>query len=421
VTVECHSSFADEGATATDVCAGDLTSAIVVVGSVDANSPGIYTLTYTVADPSGNSTTATRIVTVVDRTPPALTLNGAAAMVLTAHQAFVDPGATATDICAGDLTSALTISGSVNPNVLGIYMLTYSVTDASGNTATAVRTVNVIDTSAPTVTLNGAATMTIECHSGFADPGATASDDYAGDLTSAIVVSGSVDANSPGSYTLTYTVSDPSGNSASAVRTVQVIDTTAPVLTLNGAASITIEAFTPFTDPGAVATDACAGDLTSAISVSGTVNNAVPGIYTLTYSVTDSSGNPTTATRTVSVVDRTAPAISALAASTSVLWPVDHEMVAITLSASVADAVDTAPVTKIISITSNESVNGQGDGNTSVDWQITDLMTLNLRAERSGKLGDRIYTITVESADASGNKATKTVNVVVPHDQQTSN
>ena len=58
---------------------------------------------------------------------------------------------------------------------------------------------------------------------------------------------------------------------------------------------------------------------------------------------------------------------------------------------------------KIISITSNQAVDAKGSGNTAPDWEITGAHTANVRAERSGKEGTRIYTITVQAVDESGN------------------
>jgi hypothetical protein len=72
---------------------------------------------------------------------------------------------------------------------------------------------------------------------------------------------------------------------------------------------------------------------------------------------------------------------------------------------------------KIKSVTSNEPINGLGDGNTESDWDIIGDLSVNLRAERSGKGSGRIYTITVECQDGSGNKSTKAVSVTVPHDR----
>src|SRR5207237_6052689 len=163
-------------------------------------------------------------VHVVDTTPPSITLNGVDPMTVECHGSFSDPGATATDTCAGDLTSAVNVSGSVNPNVAGSYTLTYTVSDGS-NTTTKTRTVNVVDTTPPTLALNGADPITVECHTSFTDPGAAASDTCAGDVTSAIQVSGSVNVDAPGAYTLTYTVSDGS-NTTTKTRTVNVVDTT---------------------------------------------------------------------------------------------------------------------------------------------------------------------------------------------------
>src|SRR5262245_10833162 len=154
-------------------------------------------------------------------------------MTIECHSAFSDPGATATDACAGDLTGSIQVSGSVDPNTPGNYTLTYSVSDGF-NTSSVQRSVNVVDTTAPDLALNGLSSMTVECHSAFSDPGATASDACAGDLTGNIQVSGSVDPNTPGSYTLTYSVSD-GFNSSSAQRTINVVDTTSPSLSVPGA------------------------------------------------------------------------------------------------------------------------------------------------------------------------------------------
>src|SRR5881628_2128000 len=310
MTIECHSVFSDPRATASDLCAGDLSSSIQVSGSVDANSVGSYTLSYSVSDGHGNSASASRTVNVVDTTSPVLSLVGAATMTIECHSVFSDPGATARDLCAGDLSGQIQVSGSVDANSVGSYTLSYSVSDGHGNSASASRTVNVVDTTSPVLSLVGAATMTIECHSVFSDPGATARDLCAGDLSGQIQVSGSVDANSVGSYTLSYSVSDGHGNSASASRTVNVVDTTAPVLSLVGAATMTIECHSVFSDPGATASDLCAGDLSSQVQVSGSVDANSVGSYTLSYSVSDGHGNSASASRSVHVVDTTAPVLS---------------------------------------------------------------------------------------------------------------
>lgn len=65
-------------------------------------------------------------------------------------------------------------------------------------------------------------------------------------------------------------------------------------------------------------------------------------------------------------------------------------------------------------VSSNEPVDGLGDGDQVPDWQIAGNLTVNLRAERAGNGSRRVYTISVGCTDASGNSSTKTV--PVPHD-----
>jgi hypothetical protein len=79
-------------------------------------------------------------------------------------------------------------------------------------------------------------------------------------------------------------------------------------------------------------------------------------------------------------------------------------------------AVDNcSPVTNVLSVASNEPVNGTGDGDTSPDWIVVDDHHVILRAERSGNGNGRIYTITITSTDDCGNVATTTTTVLVPH------
>ncbi|MCU1268244.1 MAG: uncharacterized protein JWM21_4562 [Acidobacteria bacterium] len=414
-TVECHSTFTDLGATAHDGCVGN--SAATASGSVDANTVGTYTITYNAQDPSGNSATpVTRTVNVVDTTAPTITLSGANPMTVECHTSFTDPGATANDSCSGPV--AVTASGTVNANAVGTYTITYSATDGS-NSASATRTVNVVDTINPVITLNGANPMTIECHTGFTDPGATASDSCSGNLTSAISVSGSVNPDVAGDYTLTYSVSDGS-NSQTATRSVHVVDSTAPTITLNGANPLTVECHTSFSDPGATAHDSCAGDF--AATASGTVNVNVVGSYTITYNAHDPSGNNAAAvTRTVNVVDTTAPTIT-LNGQTPSLWPANHKYQTFQVTnfvSSVTDSCNTSlGVSSVViaQVTSDETENGNGDGNTLNDIVIAgDCKSLQVRAERDGGGNGRVYTITFRVRDASGNASTATAKIVVPH------
>jgi hypothetical protein len=81
-----------------------------------------------------------------------------------------------------------------------------------------------------------------------------------------------------------------------------IIDTAAPLVSLLGDAAMQVTIGDTFVDPGAIASDAVDGDLTPHIVVTGTVDTATAGLYTLTYSATDAAGNTGTTSRTVSVV-----------------------------------------------------------------------------------------------------------------------
>src|SRR4029077_14956740 len=104
--------FIDPGATASDTCAGSL--AVTTNSNVNPNLPGSYTITYTATDPSGNSTTNTRTVVIRDTIAPVITVLGANPLTNECHTAFIDPGATAADTCAGSLT--VTTNNPVDAN-----------------------------------------------------------------------------------------------------------------------------------------------------------------------------------------------------------------------------------------------------------------------------------------------------------------
>lgn len=90
------------------------------------------------------------------------------------------------------------------------------------------------DKKAPEIALNGDAEMTVEAGSEFSDPGYTATDNYDGDLTDKVSVTGAVDTSKPGDYEIKYSVADSSKNEIEVKRTVHVTDTTAPQIKLSG-------------------------------------------------------------------------------------------------------------------------------------------------------------------------------------------
>lgn len=116
-------------------------------------------------------------------------------------------------------------------------------------------------------------------------------------------------------------------------------------------------------------------------------------------------------------LDATAPNITSVTAAPSFLWPPNHKMVSVTLSVAVTDNCDSGVLGSchIVAVSSNEPVDGIGDGNTAPDWQITGNLTVMLRAERAGGGTGRIYTIAVQCTDDAGNTASRSTIVRVPH------
>lgn len=159
------------------------------------------------------------------------------------------------------------------------------------------------------------------------------------------------------------------------------------------------------------------------VAAGGTVATQLPytaslplGANALSVTATDSEGNTSNCTSTITVVDTTPPVIVSSSVTPSSLWSPNHKMVPVSVKATVTDTCGEA-TWRIVSISSNEAVNAIGSGNTAPDWEITGPSTAQVRAERSGtnKAG-RIYTIVLEATDGSGNVSLPaSVIVTVPH------
>ena len=173
-----------------------------------------------------------------DTTAPVLVLNGASVINLEQGSSYTEQGATASDNIDGDITSSITIGGdTVNTSVVGTYNVVYSVSDTAGNSSQETRTVNVsADATIPVITLIGSSEVNINVGDVYSDAGATAQDNFDGDLTNDIVTNNSVDTSVAGSYTVTYNVNDAAGNSANeVVRLINVsVQPTGPVVLNEG-------------------------------------------------------------------------------------------------------------------------------------------------------------------------------------------
>jgi len=295
------------------------------------STSGFYELIMTYSDADDYSTShslSLSVTAISDTNIPVITLLGDNPVTIVKDTTYTDAGATASDIEDGDLTASIVVTGSVDTSTLGTYALTYNVQDAAGNFAAPVtRTVSVVeeiilDTNIPVITLLGDNPVTIVKDTTYTDAGATASDIEDGDLTASIVVTGSVDTSTLGTYVLTYNVQDAAGNFAAPVtRTVSVVeeiilDTISPVITLLGNNPESVALGDTYADAGATALDNIDGDITANIIIANPVDPSIVGVYTITYNVQDNAENDAIeVTRTVNVFDpndTTAPVITVI-------------------------------------------------------------------------------------------------------------
>ena len=283
-TIELGAGYTELGATADD------NSTVTIDDDAFMDIVGAYTITYTATDGT-NQATATRIVNVVDTTAPIITMTGANPQTIELGAGYTELGASADD------GSTVTIDSSAFTDVVGTYTITYTATDGTNPATPVTRTVNVVDTTAPIITLTGDDPQIIEQGAGYTELGASADDG------STVTIDSSAFTNVVGTYIITYTATDGT-NQATATRTVNVVDTTAPIITLTGANPQTIESGADYTELGATTDDG------SEVSIDSSAFMDVVGTYTITYTATDGTNPATPVTRTVNVVDTTAPIIT---------------------------------------------------------------------------------------------------------------
>jgi uncharacterized repeat protein (TIGR01451 family) len=479
-------------AQATDNCSVNISRTGVPAGNFFP--VGTTVITYTATDVAGNTATATQNVIVADG-PPVIYAPADASYVCPSEVPAADPSqATGPDIIdangnpqpgpPADSCSTVTVTVAESSTGAGsagsplIITRTFTATDTSGHSASAVQTITVIDAIAPAV--SAPADANFECASDV--PAANAADATASDNCAPPTITvadtnngGAGSASSPLVITRTYTATDAAGNTASDSQIITVIDATAPSIVLAGPNPQVVECHTAYNELGASATDNCSG--TFAATPSGNVDVNVVGSYTVTYSATDAAGNTAIATRTVDVVDTTAPTTTLtnlaiflnnftivfnddtvtvngqtypfngvsfthggftflfdgssvtingttypLEGKTLVLWTPTHQYQTVKLVDLIAGASDSCDTgidlndAVITSVTSDEVQNapGLGDGNTVNDIVIAaDCKSVQLRAERDNNGNGRVYTITSRVTDAQGNGHTVTSQIKV--------
>ena len=268
---------------------------------------GVTTVTYTASDPSGNQSTCSFTVTVVDNSAPVFTscpsnIQMSANSNCSAMATWTNP--IAQDNCSVNITGTHT-SGSAFP--LGVTTVTYTATDPSGNQSTCSFTVTVVDNSPPVFNScpsNILLDANNNCNRTVSWTAPVAQDNCSVQVTASHIPGSTFPV---GVTTVAYTATDQNGNQATCSFTVTVVDNSAPMFTscpsnIQVSANSNCSATATWTNP--IAQDNCSVNITG----THTSGSAFPlGVTTVTYTATDPSGNQSTCSFTVTVVDNSPP------------------------------------------------------------------------------------------------------------------
>jgi len=219
--------YTDPGYTILD--SNDTDVPVEITGTVDVNTLGQYTLTYSSTTTGVSS--VNRRVDVVDNIDPVIVLEGDNPYVIEPNSTYTEPGYTATDNRDGNITNDVIITGGdIDTSTVGINTVKYTVTDAVGNTTEVTRLVqvgNMNDSVLPVITLLGNNPFYLDRNSVYQEPGYTAQDQVdldtaSTDITSSVEVTSNIDNSTMGEYEVIYSVTDGGGNTSRVTRTVIV-------------------------------------------------------------------------------------------------------------------------------------------------------------------------------------------------------
>ena len=304
LVVEQCNAFTNPTAIATDIVDGNLSTAILVSGTVDADKVGDYTLTYSVQDAQGNKTTQVLDVQVRDTKKPSIELKATpivdgSTIKIQIKGSFIDEVYT-TDGCNGIIATTKTpLLGPVDADKKGIYPVRYNATDASANVATEdgyVINYSVDDLIAPLVNIKTADTIIHDVNTDYISQPVEYSDNFYPNSKVSLIVtygtSGKVDDRKLGTYSEIFTATDESGNSTSKIRTVKVVDRIAPIINVNPINACVGAGFNTLS--GLILEDNYYGPAILAPLVEivdHNINVWEAGVYYINYRVTDPSGN----------------------------------------------------------------------------------------------------------------------------------
>ena len=285
--------------------AADLTG----ISSIDNNMPQTFSLgstviTWIAVDNYGNTVTGDQTIIVVDTTiPTIITPQNVVAEA-------VDPNLNYIELDQPHVIDIVRIESIINdkPDAFpfGNTIVTWTVTDSSGNSATTTQTVTIIDTTAPEVFApSDVVAEAVGIANNAVELGMATTDDLIG---VASITNDAPEFFPIGETIVTWAATDSSGNSATTIQTITIIDTTAPSITAPD--SVTAEA-TSSESTTVELSNPLANDLIGVASITNDAPEFFPiGETIVTWAATDSSGNSATTTQTVTIIDTTAPELT---------------------------------------------------------------------------------------------------------------
>ena len=334
---------------------------------------------YIVSNSQGSDTSNWITLTVKDTTAPVITLKGTNPLQMQTGTPWTDPGATASDDRDGDISASIVVDTTgLKTNIAGAYTVSYNVKDKAGNAAiTLKRTVNVSNAlvapiagkAIPDISVvKGASASFVATANTQANPSPTFSW-YKGSATAPVSTSqtytiAQTSYSDQGQFR--YIVSNSQGSDTSNWITLTIKDTTAPVITLKGSATVQIQINLVFVDSGATAIDDKDGDISSTIVVdASSVKTNTVGTYTVTYNVKDKAGNAALTVKRTVVVSAGAPGISGITTGDGtaiVTWIAAAGATSYNLYYAQGNTVDKTSTTKVIGAASPATVTGLTNG-----------------------------------------------------------
>ncbi len=391
------------GSDGTQVLIGDaIASDIIAVSSVTNDSPVVFplgetTVTWTAIDTHDNAATATQIITVVDTTPPMIT--APENVIIEAINLSSNPAEIGT-ADASDVVGIISVENDA-PELfqVGDTIVTWTATDAAGNSASATQTVSVVDTTAPQITPPDDIVLEATSENQNA---AELENPLAQDHVEVVsIINDAPELFQVGDTIVTWTATDAAGNSASATQTVSVVDTTAPKLYPPPA--ITVEATSQYENVVEIGT-ATAFDEVDVTSISNNAPIAFPlGLTSIIWTASDAAGNTDTEIQQIIIIDTTSPSVTA--PSNIILEAQSRYDNAVSIGeAQATDAVSIGMIT-------NDAPAAFSLGETVVTWFATDLYDNMSNATQIITLVDTtspsinpIADVTIEATSANENQ-----------------